>query len=192
MGKDDNTNAPDISNEELRELMEQNRVLIKQNRDLKKAIEEGGGASAEPLTLKKPKEHTVKLKFVDGKPVIGFANRGSEKSPVYVYEKPDPNNPKERIGFVDIILKGVKEPMPVVYTEFLAEADVEVCKILKIEKEDASEQQGMVAGVEVKDYRMEETGVQVPVLIEKQRYTYTVELPDGKSLDIDEEYVNMP
>ena len=132
-------------------------------------------------------ERKLRLRFVDGNPVIGYENRGTEKSPRFVYEAPDPQNPKESKLYVNLIVKDVKDPIRVSYNEFLNEGESIECKIIKQEQQEKTEEHGMVRRKEVDGYSMLETDVLVPMEVTSVSRTYTVELPSGEQISVAED-----
>jgi hypothetical protein len=181
----------DISQEQLQELLEQNRSLIERNKQLAEALgneEKGSYAGLKPNEIK---DRTVRITFVDGKAIKGFVNRGTDTRPSYVYEKPDPENPKERILYVDVALNGVKEALSVPYNQLLREGLREECRVVKVKEEEWREVQGQTVQKVVNNYSTEETGVIVPIEVLGKTRIFTVELPDGGEMDIHENYVNI-
>ncbi len=154
------------------------------------------------LVRKAVKEHFASLRFIDGRAVVGFANKGTENRPQYVYTIQDPKNPKENIEMVELILEGMKESeaMPVNFIEFLSETPRVRCKIVKKTEEPWEITQGTTERTTVPEgsYEVSYQGYRVPVSIEGKTTVFTLEIPgsesaDGKArtLDVHEDYVNI-
>lgn len=142
------------------------------------------------------KEHTVSICFVNDKPVIGYANKGTASRPTYVYALRDINDPKREVLYVDLLLHGQKEPIKQVsYNDFVRDAEVHHCIILETHKDEWVYETGVTGKKVIKDedWRsyMEETGEVVPLEVRGVKRTFTVQLPDGSKMDIDENYVNI-
>lgn len=182
-----------VKTSDMKELLAQNRELAKKV-DLLSQKVEGGTEEYKPTLLTKAvKEHVVRVTFIGDKPVIGFANRGTETKPLYIYEKPDPNDSKSRILYVDVMLQGDEKAIPMRYIELLQEGDHRPCKVKCVEKKEWEEIQGSVEAqvIEGENYAPTKLGFEVPVGVTGAKYTYTVELPDGSDLVIKDEYVNI-
>lgn len=179
-----------ISKTQLDEILKQNQDMLEENRRLTQSIVADNN---QPNTLRPEeiKERTVRIMFIDGKPVQAFANRGTDARPNYVYSKPDPDDPKERILFVDVLFLGEDKPTPVPYNDLLREGEREECKIVKEDKKEWDVTQGQTTQKVVKDYATEETGVLVPIKVIGETRVFTVKLPNGKEMDIHEKFVNM-
>lgn len=179
-----------IAKSQLDELLAQNKELLDQNRSLMSAAtrEDDTKGTLKPDEVK---ENTVRILFVDGKAVQGFHNRGTDTRPSFVYEKPDPQNPKEVILYVDVIFNGEEEPVAVPYNELLRDSLREECKIKKTDVKPWDIVQGKTTQKVVKDYATEETGILIPIKVVGETRVFTVALPDGKEMEIHENFVNM-
>lgn len=176
-----------ISSSELRELLDSNRKLMQK-------LAESEKEDVPTLLRKEVKESTRRVTFVGGKPVIGYANRGTATKPQFTYERPDPENPKESILYIDVVLKGEKEALPIRYKELMNEAEHVECKLLRTDEIPWEVLQGMIEAVELPEgdkYRMEGKGYQVPVGATGVKRVFTVELPSGEELSIADDYVNI-
>lgn len=131
--------------------------------------------------------------FINGLPVVGYVNRGTDTSPTYIYESPDPKNTKEMMLFVDVLLKGEAAPVRLGYTEFLREAEKKDCLVKKIDSEPWEIEQGRVEVMTVPEgkYYSTATGIVVPVEIKGVTRFFTVVLPGGEELVLHERYVNI-
>lgn len=179
-----------IGASELRELLDSNRKLMQKVDALSSETAE----EMPTLLRKEVEEKTVRVAFIDGKPVIGYKNRGTETRPQYAYERPDPENPKEMILYIDVLLDGVDEAQPIRYKELMNEAEHTPCKVLKTESKPWEVLQGTVEAMQLPEgdkYRMESKGYKTPVGATGVTRTYTVQLPDGKELKISDQYVNI-
>ena len=186
-----------LSEAETQELLETVRAQSKQIAALTEAVKNGEGGVATARTLRAVTERTVRIKFVDGKPVVAFKNRGTQERPSYTYERTnpaDPTNPNNRILYVDIIKHGDAEATPVQYKEFVREAHSAVCKVVKIDEEEWVMDQGVVKKKEVDGYSMVELDYDVPVEIVGKTRFFTVALPQeygGGTVKVHEAYVNI-
>ena len=63
------------------------KQLMNKVNELTKLV--GGPARRNPETTR---TRTIVVRYLDDKPVIGFANLGHPSRPVYTYEKPNPLN----------------------------------------------------------------------------------------------------
>lgn len=193
----------EISQEELKELlanqrklMEQNAAILKENAELREVLKSPEGGSTR--ILRRVTERKVRLMFVDGRAVIGFANRGSEHKPVYVYEKPDPNNSKEMIAYVDLIREDMKEgekPLTVPFKQFREEGASAECRVVHTEEKEWVINQGLVRKKEVEEYSSIELDMEVPLDIVGKARFFTVEVPreygGPRQLTVHENYVNI-
>jgi hypothetical protein len=168
-------------------------VLKKMIADLETLKAQVNGAPAKPLEV--AKDRYVNLRFIDNKPIIGFKNRGSERTPTYAYTKPDPNQKGEQILMVDVFLLGEKEAVSITHADLRNETESYKCKIVKIKEEPWTIDQGEV---EVKDikydkYRSEATGEFVPARVEGVSRTYIVEDPiqQGNTIELSEKVINI-
>lgn len=179
-----------VSKAQLDSILAQNAEILEENRRLSQSIV---ADNQKPNTLRpdEVKERTVRILFVDGKAVQGFKNVGTDTRPSYVYSKPDPENPKERILFVDVLFNGSKEAVSVPYNDLLREGIREECKILNEEKKEWDVTQGQTTQKVVKDYATEETGILVPIRVIGEKRVFTVALPEGGEMVIHENFVNM-
>lgn len=159
---------------------------------LKAAGVEEGGTSR---TLRRITERRVEVRLIDNHVVLAFKNRGSEERPVYIYEVPDPKNPKEMVSMVDLIIEGSEqEPMAVNYSEFRREGERVQCKVLRTEEKEWTITQGVVKRKEVEEYAMVELDYDVPLDVVGKARFFTVELPAGygsRQVLIHENYVNI-
>lgn len=142
------------------------------------------------------KGRTCAVAFLDGKPVVAFANKGDEKYPRYTYELPDPLEPKLTVLYVDVILRNPDgtstAPIKIRYEDLLNTV-MQECPIVDTKITPVETQQGYTDRVEVRgnDYKGTVTGEKVPVIIKSEKRMFTVQLPDKSTLNIDEKYVNI-
>lgn len=169
----------EITDAELKELLENSRLLAQRVKDLEGVV--GDGQSA-PRVLKRITERRVVVRMVDGKVVLGYHNRGTEARPAFVYEKPNPKKPSESINFVDLILEGMQkgEYITVEDREFRRETEKVTCKIVRTEEKEWTINQGTVRKKDVEEYSMIELDYIVPVDIVGKTRWYVVELPEEK------------
>lgn len=167
--------------------------LMKNVKDLTAKVAQMEGQSGGVYKAPSAKERTATVSFVNGKPVIGYVNRGTTTKPMYVYEAPDPQNPRDRKLYVDLILEGQKDPVKVGYMEFMTEAEHKECLIVKIDKDAWEQTQGVTEKKEVPEgeYYMTASGIVVPVEIKGEIRWYTLRMADGKEIKLHERYVNI-
>lgn len=170
-----------------------------------KAIQEGMNAMKSeiailkkgegPKIMKAPKEHLVTVSFLNGRAVIGYVNKGTTDRPLYVYEAPNPQKPTEYVLYVDVILKGdEKNPVKVLYMEFMEHAERHECPILSIRKEEwTDEKAGSTRKKQVPDgaYYVEESDIIVPLEARGEIRFFKVRLPDNSEVELHERYANI-
>lgn len=146
-----------------------------------------------PKLAKQVTDRAITVCFVNNKPVIGYVNRGTEDKPSYIYEGPNPARPTEYILFVDVILKGEKDPLKLQYIEFVEQSEKHECLVTGTRKEPWETVSGTTDRVTVPEgaYYMTPTGVIVPLEVRGVISFYTVTLPDGTSLELHERYANI-
>ncbi len=143
------------------------------------------------------KEHTIVVRYVDDKPVVGFANIGHPDTPVYTYEKPNPLEPTKKIMFAKILTLNEDDeldtPIELPYGDFINQSRRVVCKIIKIDKKPWSESQGEVDKVKVDwdKFKTQDTGETVQALVNGFHMTYTVEDPSGRVYTLQEQTINI-
>jgi len=179
-----------ISQKQLDQLLAQNQELVEQNRALltNQTKDEGRMDSLRPEEIKK---RTVRIVFVDGNAVQAFDNKGTAQRPSYVYNRPDPKNPKEPLAYVDVYFFGEDKAVPVPYVDLLREGTREECTILKTDIKEWDMVQGQTTQKVVKDFDTQDTGILVPIRVIGEKRMFTVALPDGKEMDVHETFVNM-
>lgn len=140
-----------------------------------------------------PTEPTVHVRFINGKAVVGYANRGTATRPHYVYDRPDALDPKKIVQYVDVQLDGEEKPIALKYVEFLRESERVSCRVLRREEHPWHVDHGMTTRkvVPESEYRTEDTGIEVPLHVDGVSYRYVVALPDGSELTLDEAHVNI-
>ena len=185
----------EIEKGQLDAILEDNKGLKNQITSLMEAVQSLTLKQSEnsgPKVFKQIKDRKVRVVFVNGKPVIGFVNRGTESRKSYTYEKPDPNDKNNRLLYIDLILQGEKEPISVNYNEFLREGERVECIVKDQEKTPWTIEYGHVRQKAVEEYSMVETDVLVPVEASGYNITFKVEIPKtGEILEINEEFINM-
>lgn len=147
-----------------------------------------------PKIMKSPKEHLITVSFVNGKPVVGYVNRGTPDKPVYIYEAVNPKKPSEYLLYVDVILKGDEQnPVRLVYLEFMEQAERHECLVTKTRDEPWETFSGTVNRKTVPEgeYYTDELGIVVPLEVKGVIKFYTVRLPDGKEIELHERFCNI-
>jgi hypothetical protein len=152
--------------------------------------------------IKDDADRTVRLRFIDGMPVVGFKNRGTEHRPLYIYEVPDPLHKGQTLLKVDIVLrdgKGTEVEETVDYKEFIEQADSVECKVVKIDRTPVIlDEQGYVVKKEVDGYSTMEKDEEVDLIVTGEESNYIVSLPkqyadsfpNGK-VEVNERYINI-
>lgn len=150
---------------------------------IKDGVEKGIAGMAETGSttriLRRVTERKVEVRLVDNRVVLGYKNRGSENRPAYIYEKPDPKDPKNNLLFVDLILEGMKEDevFPIEFKQFRSESARAQCKVLKTEEKEWMINQGVVKKKEVEEYSSIELDFDVPLDVVGKARFFTVEIP---------------
>lgn len=185
----------EVDVELLKELIAQNKKLMADVIDLQKnAVAQNPNQSGfnNPEMYKVGKKETMlKMRKWNDKYFIGFANKGKENKPLYIYNEYNPQT-REMIQFCDVILEGEKDPIKLEYVEFLRESERVLVKMKrKIELEDKVTRQGFVQKKDFADngYGMFETMVQVPMDVIEKRFAFVVELEDGRELEVTQECI---
>lgn len=179
----------EIDEAQLKEILEQQKQLIAQNQKL---VESANQPAENRRIARANRKNSVRVTFVNDKAVIGYANKGSDNKPLFVYEKVDPNDRNKRILYVDLILDGEKDPITVEYKEFLEQSENVLCEVKHVDEKEWVIEQGTVKETRVKDYRAEETGLMVPVEIVGKTRLFVVDNPKtGEELRLHESFVNI-
>lgn len=175
------------------------------NEAAQKAVE-GLEGSSRTRILKRVTERKVGVRMVDlqdkkgHRAVVGFKNRGSENRPLYIYEQPDPKNPKENVLYVELILekKAGEEKNPTLavnYNEFRKESSRATCRVVDTEEREWLINQGTVRKKEVEEYSSIELDYEVPLDVIGKVRIFTVEIPDefggARNVKVHEDYVNI-
>lgn len=176
------------------------REIIESNKDLKRTVDQlSSNAVAQSPGLqvrRKTRDFDYTLRKWEDKVVLGFANKGTEKRPLYVYSI---YNKETRLQeqFVDLILKGEKNNVEKIdYITFLRDAEkIKARMISKVEHEDIKEY-GMIPKKEMAEngYGMYETMVMIPVEVVTKTYTMTLKLSDedgGDEVVVDSQWLNL-
>lgn len=183
------TEKVEVDKADLKALMEQNKNLMARMEQLE------SGQGEQIFDPEGTKEREVTLLYVDGQPIVGFKNRGSEERAQYVYNKRDPNNPNEMLQYVTVLVRNPDSDEPKQYelefTELLRNADKRNHKVIERKTKPWTKNQGQVTRKKIDGYSMTETGMVVPVNIKGEIAYYTLELEDGEELEILEDYVNL-
>lgn len=136
--------------------------------------------------IEEAREHTVRMRKVDNKYVVGIARKP--------YEKLDPKR-NEDILYMDVYLYEGADAKPskktVEYTKFIAEAIEVECKILDTDIKVNEKVYGHVIKTKVDGFKTISQGVKVPVKTVTPERFYVIELPEGDKLKIHEKFVNM-
>lgn len=186
-----------INKTQLDELLEQNRQLLAGQQARDEQINQllaNQDPNYRPVLRDEDEEKKIKVRvcFIDDKPVLGFANRGSEARPTFIYERPHPTDPNKRIGYVDLRVEGEDSPISVEYTEFMREADARELLVVDVKEEPWTIEQGTVSKKIWNGDAMVETDQLVAVRAKGVHRTFVVERPGGgEPITISEDYVNI-
>lgn len=151
--------------------------------------------------IKNDTDRIVRVRFVEGKAVIGYKNRGLEHRPLYIYEVPDPLHKGQTILKVDLILfDGSKESVVTVdYKEFLEQADSAECRIVKVDRRPVEvDNQGITVRKEIDGYATVEKDEEVELIVTGEERDFIVRVAsqyadsfrDGL-LEINEQFINI-
>lgn len=178
-----------VSKSELEYLVASNKALREDVNNLKKSA----GEDEPTLLNKEVREHKARVTFIDGKPVVGFVNKGTDRQPLFVYEEVNPLNKSETILYVDVLLHGVKEAYKIKYADLMRNAQREECLIKSFKEEDWENIQGKVeeSRLEGDDFTRSGTGRIVPIGATGKTRLYTMVLPNGTELELHEAYLNI-
>lgn len=158
----------------IKEMTEQNKKILSENAELKAMMGDGAGTSR---ILKRVTQRVVEVRMIDGKVVMGYINHGTDKSPQFWYQKPDPKNQNQMIDWVDLVLEGAKEAMPVQVSSFRKESQRVKCRIVKVDEKEVIENQGVVKKREIEEYSSIELDFDVPLDVIHKVFFYDVEVP---------------
>lgn len=186
----------EINEQTLRDLIESNKVLQQTVDSL------GSNAVAQSQGMqvrRKTRDFDYNLRKWDGKIVMGFANKGTEKRPLTVYKVYNQAIRKEE-EFVDLILRSETGKTTIAekidYITFLRDAEkIKARMVSKVEHEDIKEY-GMIPKKEMAEngYGMYETMVLVPVEVTTKTYTMTLQLPEdegGDKIEVSSQWLNL-
>lgn len=184
-----------MSTDDYREFMDGQKKMFGLVGDLKDQLDALTSNSKKPSNiLKRVNERIISLRVWEGKLVIGFKNvseyKGKEK---FVYSRPDPNNPKEQIEFVQLILDGADEPVEVQYVPFLQGADSTSFKVEEIKRTPIEIDLGYIDKkiLDNDGYNMVSTNVLVPNIVTQEKLAYVIRKEDGTLATVPEQIINM-
>ena len=165
------------------------KKLQKDNAELKGLSSEQGARKLKEVT-----ERIAEVRVLDDKAIVGFKNKGSERRPRYIYEKPDPLDPRQNVNYVDVIDEDGKV-ITIKHEEFLEEAERVRAKIVNVKENPWVINQGSTRRKELDGYSLVELDFIVDLEVKGITRTYTLRLPDdgfdGREVEIYEDYVNM-
>jgi hypothetical protein len=189
-----------ISEAEMKELLDNQRLIIKQNEELRQKNAEltalvTPDAGSTSRVLRQVTDRYVEVRLVDGKVVLGYQNVGSETRPSYIYQKPDPKDPKQMLDYVNLILEGEEKPFSIDYKQFRTESDQARCKVVESKEIPWRITQGMVKKKEVDGYSTIEVDFDVPLDVLGVTRLFVVEIPKDhggpRNVKIQEGFVNI-
>lgn len=146
------------------------------------------------MRMRVTKERKITVMFLDGKPLIGMKNVGTEDHPLRIYEVPNPNDPRKQILQAEIILQDVKTGKTSVekvnWIEFVQQGERRELTVVKTNEEPWEIEQGVIRRKEVDGYSTVELDIEVPVIVEGSIRTFIVDI-DGVAVNIHEDYANI-
>ena len=174
--------------------------LMKDNKDLKKAMADIN--SGKPPVLRKVKEKVCKMRMysVDGKQEEKFVLGWTDRKTFTVYDKQREEGKRDRLH-IELILWEKDKPVEVDYLDFLNGSRKVEVKIADIKKREVIKEDGYLKR-KIWDgkYGMKETDVLVPIEVTSIVRDYILELPlpgeageNGKfeKVKVNEEFINI-
>ncbi len=160
---------------------EQGQALKAQSKEIENL--KLNGVEQTPRIAKKIKDHYCNLRKHNGKIVTGFASQ--------VYNEWDERR-KEFILYIDLQLEDDTVVKKVKYLDFVSNAERLKVKILSQKDEEKSTVEAMIQQKEPEgEFGTILTDVLVPVESIEKIYTYTVDLGEGKTLELDQSVINI-
>lgn len=153
-------------------------------------------APANETITRKRRESNVSIMFLDGLPVIGMANRGTDEEPVRLYEEVDPKDPRKYVMYADLIVLKADDSTEVIkkvpFLNFIQQGERKECPVVKILKKEWEINYGVTERQTLGEdkYRMEGTGVDADLVVEGVDMVYRVNV-GGREIELSQEYVNM-
>lgn len=180
-----------ISDEELRALIDNSKAMATKIEELSKLITPDGTGTMR--LLKRVTERHVTLRTIDGKVVVGYRNKGTQDQPLFIYTKPDPKDPTQKLEFVDIILDGTKPENAITlpFGEFRKQAGKVIAKVTSIDEKEWEINQGITKKREVDGYSNVELDFDIPMDVVGKTRFFNVELTNGEKVRLHESYVNI-
>jgi hypothetical protein len=185
----------EIDSETLNELIASNKKLLEERESVVSRLSElEKNAVAQdtnsPRVLKQARTKEIGVREYDKKIVIGWANKGTQEEPEYVYDVYD-DQKKEFVQYIDLIFLGETKPQPVKYVEFARRS---IKRFYKVEKEidnpDVVIEKGFVQKKEMTDngYGMMITDAIVPLenVIKSKTFVVTI---DGQQVEIQDKFI---
>jgi hypothetical protein len=134
--------------------------------------------------LRRPAFRTARIRILDGVPVVAYGKLKEKKI----------EDGKGGWSF-ELVLPftlSTGETKEEVYIDFLRDTPYVDCKILKMEMIDEGiKEYGTVKVVEYGEWKGKDTGLQVPNQVVTPIYQASIELPDGKKVEMLEEFLNV-
>lgn len=160
---------------------EQGEALKSQSKEIENL--KLNGVEQTPRIAKKIKDHYCNLRKHNGKIVTGFASQ--------VYNEWDERR-KEFILYIDLQLEDETVAKKVKYLDFVSNAERLKVKILSQKDEEKSTVEAMIQQKEPEgEFGTILTDVLVPVESIEKIYTYTVDLGEGKTLELNQSVINI-
>lgn len=174
--------------------------LLKELRETKATVEQlSSNAVAQTnqglQVRRKTREYDYTLRKWENEVVVGFANKGTEKRPLYIYSV---YNKETRLQeqFVDLVLKSGKIVEKLDYITFLRDAEKIKARMISKEEHEDVKEYGMIPKKEMTEngYGMYETMVLVPVEVVTKTYTMKLKLPEdegGDEVTVNSQWLNL-
>lgn len=174
-------------------------ALMKTIKDLTTRVQnvESGRADIDELSgkarMKVSKVRSYGVRFLNGMPLIGLKNVGTEDAPVRLIEVVDPQTRKKSLQ-ADAIFLDLKTNKPQVHRlnwlEFVTNSEKKMIQPMKTNEEQWEIEQGVVRKREVDGYSTLELDIEVPVTVEGTIRTFIFDF-DGVVVPIHEDYINI-
>ncbi len=157
-----------------------------------------GPASEVGQKARRSRESTVSIMFLDGRPVVGMANKGSDDEPVRLYEEVDPKDNRKYVMYADLLVleadgETTKTVSKVPFLNFVQQGERRECKVVKILKKEWEMNFGTTERRELRndDYAMQATGQESDLIVEGVDMVYRVDIGNDEVIELAQDYVNM-
>lgn len=123
--------------------------------------------------------------------VVGFVNKTNMKGKFQsTYKIIDPMNPSQTVEVIDLMLDNGEIIEKVNYLQFMQNAELMPARKVSEEITPHETIQGTTKITQYNEYQKVDTGEEVDVVVKSESRVLTLELDNGKVIEIDEKYVN--